>query len=323
VSRTWVRRPLTIAGVLLFGVVLLVTAPAWIVLLLVVDLVMGRWRLPTLRLCAFGLVWAWLEVGGLVGALATWVVGRARRASSQYALQRWWAASIIRSLRVVCGLRIDVEGADRLAPGPVVCLVRHASYGDALVSAWVLGSLSHRDPRYVMKKELLLDPCLDVVGQRIPNWFVDRGSAAVRQEMAGIRSMAIGMGDRDVAVIFPEGTRASDRKRVALLERLERRSPDRHARLSQLQHLLPPRATGASVLLDAVPSASVALMWHTGFDGLDSLSGIHRAIRRGMTRAKVTLEGVSRAEVPDGDDFGRWLDDRWIEMDRLVAASTR
>jgi len=307
----------------LFGVVLLVTAPAWIVLLLVVDLLLGRWRLPTLRLCAFGLVWAWLEVGGLVGAFATWVIGRARRASSQYSLQRWWAASIIRSLRVVCGLRIDVEGADRLASGPVVCLVRHASYGDALVSAWVLGSLSHRHPRYVMKKELLLDPCLDVVGQRIPNWFVDRGSAAVRQEMAGIRSMAIGMGDRDVAVIFPEGTRASDRKRAALLERLERRSPERHARLSELRHLLPPRATGASVLLDAVPSASVALMWHTGFDGLDSLSGIHRAIRRGMTRAKVTLEGVSRDAVPSGDEFGRWLDDRWIEMDRLVAASVR
>ena len=67
----------------MFGVVLLVTAPAWIVLLLVVDLLLGRWRLPSLRLCAFGLVWAWLEVGGLVGAFATWVIGRARRASSQ------------------------------------------------------------------------------------------------------------------------------------------------------------------------------------------------------------------------------------------------
>ncbi|MFM8861026.1 MAG: 1-acyl-sn-glycerol-3-phosphate acyltransferase [Acidimicrobiia bacterium] len=321
-SRTWIRRPLTIGGVALLGVVLLVSAPMWIVLLLIVDLVLGRWRLPTLRLCAFGLVWAWLEVAGLVGALGTWMIGRARRASSQYALQRWWAAAIIRSLRVVCGLRIDVEGADRVAPGPAVCLVRHASYGDALVSAWVLGSLSRRYPRYVMKKELLLDPCLDVVGQRIPNWFVDRGSAAVRQEMAGIRSMAVGMGERDVAVIFPEGTRASDGKRAALLERLERRSPERHARLSELQHLLPPRATGAGVLLDAVPSASVVLMWHTGFDGLDSLRGIHRAIRRGMTRAKVTMESLDRREVPGGDEFGRWLDDRWIEMDRMVAASS-
>ena len=306
---------------MLLGLLLLGTAPVWIVVLLVFDLVLGRWRLPTLRLCAFGLVWAWLEVAGLVGALLTWMVGRARRASSQYALQRWWAASIIRSLRVVCGLRIDVVGADCLAPGPVVCLVRHASYGDALVSAWVLGSLSHRHPRYVMKKELLLDPCLDVVGQRIPNWFVDRGSAAVRQEMAGIRSMATGMSDRDVAVIFPEGTRATDGKRIALLERLERRNPERHARLSQLQHLIPPRATGASVLLDAVPDASVALMWHTGFDGLDSLTGIHRAVRRGMTRAKVTLDAVPRADVPAGEEFVRWLDDRWIEMDRRVAAS--
>lgn len=320
-SRTWIRRPITITGIVLFGVVLVVTIPLWLVLATIVDLVRGRWRLPTTRLFAFGLAWAWLEVGGVLGAFGTWVIGRGRRPSTQYALQRWWAASIIRSLRLTCGLRIDVEGADRLTPGPVVCLVRHASLGDALVSAWILGSLSHRYPRYVMKKELLFDPCLDIVGQRIPNWFVDRGSAAVRQEMAGIRSMAEDMGPRDVAVIFPEGTRASDAKRAAMLERLERRAPDRHERLSQLRHLLPPRSTGAAVLLDAVPEASVVLMWHTGFDGLDSLLGIHRAVRHGRTRARVAIETVDRADVPSGDEFGVWLDDRWIELDRLVAAA--
>jgi len=91
--------------------------------------------------------------------------------------------------------------------------------------------------------------------------------------------------------------------------------------LSQLQHLLPPRSTGASVLLDAVPEASVVLMWHTGFDGLDSLTGIHRAVRHGRTRARVAIETVDRADVPSGDEFGVWLDDRWIELDRLVAAA--
>lgn len=321
VDRTWVRRPITIGGLTLLAIVLVVTIPLWVVLSLGFDLVTGRWRLPTLRLLAFATCWSWLEIAGVAGSAATWLVGRARDMRSQYALQRWWAASIIRSLRWTCGLRIDVVGARDLPPGPIVCLVRHASLGDALVSAWIIGSLSRRFPRYVMKRELLMDPCLDIVGQRIPNWFLDRGTAAVRQELAGIRAMAEGMGDRDVAVIFPEGTRANDEKRDYLVGRLERRSPDRHARMSQLRHLLPPRAAGAEALLDAVPDADVALMWHVGFDGLDSLGGIYGAVRRGRTRARVEVVGVPRVEIPVGEAFGAWLDDRWVEMDERVAAA--
>ena len=32
----------------------------------------------------------------------------------------------------------------------------------------------HLRLRYVLKRELLWDPCLDIVGQRVPNIFVDR-----------------------------------------------------------------------------------------------------------------------------------------------------
>ena len=301
------------------AVVMLVTLPLWLLVGALFDLPTGRLRFPTVRLLAFLLLWSWLEVAGVVGAGLTWLVGRARDLPTQYALQRWWAASIMRSLRITCGLRIEVEGARDLPEGPLVCMARHASLGDALVSAWILGSISRRFPRYVMKKELLFDPCLDIVGQRIPNWFVDRGSAAVRQEMDGIRGMARGMGESDVAVIFPEGTRANDEKRTYLVGRIERRSPERHARMSRLNHLLPPRAGGAEVLLDAVPDADVVLLRHTGFDGLESAGGIHRAVAEGRTRARVTLTAIPRADVPTGDAFAAWLDDRWLEMDEQVA----
>lgn len=318
----WVRRPVMVTAVLLGALLLTVSIPIWLVVATLADLVLGRPRLPTTRLLAFGTAWCWLEMAGVAGAIATWSVGRARDMPAQYALQRWWAARIIGSLRLTCGLRIEVDGVDEVPPGPIVCLVRHASLGDALVSAWILGSLVHRHPRYVMKRELLLDPCLDIVGQRIPNWFLDRGSAAVRQELAGIRSMAEGMGERDVAVIFPEGTRASDDKRAYLVDRLERRDPERHARMVALRHLLPPRAAGARTLLAAVPDASVVFMWHTGFDGLDSISGIHRAVAQGRTRARVVLLPVPRSEVPDDERFDRWLDDHWVAMDGRVAEAT-
>ena len=315
------RRPITVMAVVIGALLLTVLLPIWIVFSVVLDLVGRKWRLPTFRLMCFAWLWLWLETLGILGAELLWLSGQARNQRANYALQRWWAKQLIGSLRLSCGLKIEVEGAENLSAGPLICLGRHASLGDALVSAWIFGSLAKRFPRYVMKKELLFDPCLDVVGQRIPNYFVDRGSAAVRQELTGIRTMAANMGERDVAVIFPEGTRTNDEKRVGLVARLERRAPDRHAKLIGLQRLLPPRSAGASVLLEEIPNGDVVVMWHVGFDGLDTFGGVRRRIASANPSAKVVLEHHTRASIPEGDGFEAWLDDRWLEIDAKVVAA--
>ncbi len=315
------RRPITVMAVVIGALLLTVLLPIWIVFSVVLDLVGRKWRLPTFRLMCFAWLWLWLETLGILGAELLWLTGQARNQRANYALQRWWAKQLIGSLRLSCGLKIEVEGAENLSAGPLICLGRHASLGDALVSAWIFGSLAKRFPRYVMKKELLFDPCLDVVGQRIPNYFVDRGSAAVRQELTGIRTMAANMGERDVAVIFPEGTRTNDEKRVGLVARLERRAPDRHAKLIGLQRLLPPRSAGASVLLEEIPNGDVVVMWHVGFDGLDTFGGVRRRIASANPSAKVVLEYHQRASIPEGDGFEAWLDDRWLEIDAKVVAA--
>ena len=317
-SNVWVRRPITVFGVVFGAILLTALLPVWIIVSLLVDVLGRNWRLPTLRLLCFALLWLWLETFGLIGAASLWVTGQAKNQRANYALQRWWAKQLISSLRITCGLRIEVEGVDQLSNGPLICLGRHASLGDALVSAWIFGSLAQRFPRYVMKKELLFDPCLDVVGQRIPNYFVDRGSAAVRQELTGIRTMAANMADRDVAVIFPEGTRTNDEKRVGLVARLERRAPERHAKLSGLQRLLPPRAAGATALLEEVPTGDVVVMWHVGFDGLDTFAGVRRRIAHAEPSARVVLETHNRSTIPEADKFEAWLDDRWLEIDAKV-----
>jgi 1-acyl-sn-glycerol-3-phosphate acyltransferase len=318
VSKAWVRRPITVLGVVVGALLLTILLPLWVVLSVVFDLGSRSWRLPTLRLLSFAWLWLWLETFGVTGAALIWVTGQGHNHRANYALQRWWAKRLIRSLRITCGLTIEVEGVEALPIGPLICLGRHASLGDALVSAWIFGSLAKRFPRYVMKKELLFDPCLDVVGQRIPNYFVDRGSAAVRQELTGIRTMASNMGERDVAVIFPEGTRTNDAKRIGLVERLERRAPERHAKMIGLRRLLPPRSAGASVLLEEVPGGDVVVMWHVGFDGLDTFAGVRRRIAHAEPSAKVVLELHQRATVPSGEAFEAWLDDRWLEIDAKV-----
>ena len=320
-SRAWVRRPLTIGGVVVAAVLLTLLAPLWMPVTVVVDLLRRRRHLPLVRLGTFAWCWSLLEIAGVVASGALWIVGQGRNRPLHYRLQRWWAAHLIGALCATTGLRIEVEGADGLGDGPLICLGRHASLGDALVSAWVFGSWAGRTPRYVMKRELLADPCLDIVGQRVPNYFVDRSNPVADTEVAGIAAMAEGLGDGDVAVIFPEGTRASAAKRVTRLEQLAERSPARHRRLAGLTHVLPPRPAGAAGLLAKVPDADVVVLWHVGFDGLDTFGRIIAALADGAPQARVVLERHDRSSVPDGDDFIVWLDDRWVAMDAEVRAA--
>ena len=72
----------------------------------------------------------------------------------------------------------------------MVALCRHASIADALVVGWVLSARAHLKPRFVLKKELSFDPCLDVVGRRVPNYFVDRRAVNTQTEINGIAEMA-------------------------------------------------------------------------------------------------------------------------------------
>jgi 1-acyl-sn-glycerol-3-phosphate acyltransferase len=209
------------------------------------------------------------------------------------------------------GLKITVEGASGIGKGPVIALCRHASLADSIMSAWVVATHCNLNPRYVLKKELKIDPCLDILGHRLPNYFVDRGSLNIAGELQGIEQMAAGLGVGDVAVIFPEGSRASGKKRARALERA--------ARLEGLRYLIAPKPAGASALLNAVPHANIMTMWHSGFDGLDTFSGIVRHLGSSKARVHVRVQEYERSTIPTGDAFTEWLDNRWVEMDAAVA----
>jgi hypothetical protein len=131
--------------------------------------------------------------------------------------------------------------------------------------------------------------------------------------------MASGLGVGDVAVIFPEGSRASGKKRTRAIERLRERSPERAARLEGLRYLIAPKPAGASALLNAVPHANIVTMWHSGFDGLDTFSGIVRHLGNSKARVHVRVQEYERSTIPAGDAFTEWLDNRWVEMDAAVA----
>ncbi|MEY4174587.1 MAG: hypothetical protein RI900_1752, partial [Actinomycetota bacterium] len=185
---TTTRRMRSIPALFVAAWLLLLLLPVWAIVSGVIDALRGRWRLPTTRLLAFALCWSWLETAGVVVSAWLWLTRRAWDRPAHYRLQRWWAANLMRSLRVTTGIVVEATEARCLTPGPAIMLCRHASLADSLLSAWVVTSVARMNPRYVLKRELMLDPCLDIVGNRLPNHFLDREAADSSVELAALRN---------------------------------------------------------------------------------------------------------------------------------------
>jgi hypothetical protein len=174
-----------------------------------------------------------------------------------------------------------------------------------------------------LKRELLFDPCLDIVGLRIPNHFLDRDAVDGDSELAALHELGRSVGPGSVAVIFVEGTRANPDKRRRALDKIAERDPARAERLGGLRRLLPPRPGGSAALLAGAPDADVVLAWHTGFDGLDSFSGIVAQLAKPAPAVRFVTTRVPRADVASDMAFEEWLDLQWLAMDELVDAALR
>ncbi len=310
-----VRRALTVPAVALAAGTLTASAWAWAPVTLALDLLRDPQRLPRLRSVSIAAAWAGLETLGVGMSTVLWATGRADDVDAHYALQRWWVLRLVDMLRVLANIRPDVSNLGAIAPGPVVLVSRHASMADVLLPVWLLAQHDMR-PRFVLKRELLIDPCLDIVGNRVPNHFVIRNGADTVAELEALRAMATGMGPRDGAVIYPEGAIANNARRIAALSKLARSDPDRAARLKPLERLMPPRHAGLWAILEGSPDADIVFVDHTG---LEVINEIRRVPAEIPFRApiRVTLHRVRRADIPvTRDAFRDWLDDAWLDLDR-------
>ena len=317
------RRLISMPGLILGAVILTVAIPAWLPLVLVIDACRLKWRFPLARLLSFAVCWAWLETTGVICSALLWVTGQSKNLPKHYALQRWWADRLLQALKATCGFAVEVENIAAFQPGPVLMFARHASLADSLVSAYVVTTLAQMNPRYVLKRELLADPCLDVVGQRLPNHFLDRQATDSTPELEALEALVTDIDSSTVGIIFPEGTRANQKKRDRALEKITVIDPARADRLHEMRHLLPPRPAGAAAMLRGCPSADVVFAWHVGFEGLDTFGGILRAISSRMQPIRFHLRRVERSLIPnnsliDTNELTKWLDGEWMRMDREV-----
>ena len=318
-----VRRRLRTITPLVVGLVL-VTAllPALLVVGLVIDVVRRvAFGVPptAARLVLFLWVYLAAEVGGVAALAAVWVASLGGRRDAwlrdvTWRFQQRWAGALLGAVRVLFGLRLEVAGDDAVAPGPVIVLIRHASIVDNLLPANVVARPHRIRLRYVLKRELLADPCLDVAGRRLPNYFVRRGTGEA-EEVERVRALAHGLGTDEGVLIYPEGTRFTPERRARAIARIAERDPRLAARAERIRHLLPPRLGGVGALLDGAPDADIVVIAHHGFDGLRLISDIWRGGLVGLV-VKVRVTRVPRSSVPEGRAArADWLYDLWQDVD--------
>jgi 1-acyl-sn-glycerol-3-phosphate acyltransferase len=277
-----------------------------------------------LRTVLFFMLFLTCDVYGLGGALATWLGNLVWPGKSRERLLRWnallqrvWGRAIISGAVRIYSMRMEVEGLECTAPGPYLLFVRHVSTADTLLGVALVSYTRHIVLRHVIKKELLWDPCLEIVGNRLPNVFVDRSSASPEREIAAVRNLAHNLGERDGVIIFPEGTRFTPDKLKRVRARLEASAaPEIMARVDRMKHVLPPRRGGPVALLEVTPPLDVVFLAHTGFEGVTRLADLFN----GAMVNRVVRVNFSRVAAADraGKDPLAWLYDQWLEIDRWV-----
>jgi len=311
-----IRRAVTVPAVVMSAATLASSIGVWAPATAAFDLVNGRTSVPRTRMLSLALAWSSLESVGVGISAALWATGRSNDDDLHFTFQRWWADRLLDALRQTANVTFEVEGVERMAPGPLIICSRHASVIDSLIPVWLLGQV-HMRPRYVLKDDLQLDPCLDIFGNRLPNHFVDRDPTDNGAELAKFEQLARGMDARDACVIFPEGTVVTDERRERAVAAIAARDPERARRVGELRELGPVRPGGTVALMRGAPDADLVFVAHSGLEALDHLLDAVHHIPLGRP-VRVEITRVARRDVPTGDDFLPWFDAEWAKCDRQV-----
>jgi len=196
----------------------------------------------------------------------------------------------------------------------VLVLGRHAGEGETLLVLHALLSWHDRGPRVVMHEALRLDPLIDVLGERLPNRFVDPRGGDTEVEIA---AMARELGGTAALLIFPEGANFSERQRRRAIERLDRGGFTREAeRARRMRHVSAPRPGGALAAIEAAPEADVVILGHVGCPtGVRELWAL--LPKEQMVEVRMWLEPADA--IPAGrDERIGWLFDWWETLDAWV-----
>lgn len=283
-----------------------------------------RW--PRTRALGFFYLYLGCETLGVLAAASLWLLrlaGRGTRATAYVrdnaALQRYFTDALFFGAVRLFAMKVDVDGDGDLGQPPFLLFVRHASTADTVLAAALLANRHRLLMRYVLKRELLWDPCLDIVGRRLPNAFVERSKDKTEGDIAALVSLTRGLDSQSAVLIFPEGTRFSSEKLRAARQRLAEHADAELQRIANdYRQVLPPKLGGPLALLEAAPGIDVVFLEHTGFEGARSFAQFFAGGLIGRT-IHARFRRVSPAAIPSAER-ARWLFEQWLICDRYVTA---
>ena len=335
-----VRRPVTVTVWLLVSLVCVTLSP---VLLALAALVAALTRRPQVRIFTrLALAYFALELATLLACGALWLASAGGRMMGTRLFQRlhvrllrWFVHGF--AVRWIALLEIDVAEEPRSqatraleADGPLLFFSRHAGPGDTILLIDRLLTRFDRAPSVVFKQSVAIDPCVDLIGHRLPHAVLDTSEPEVCE--ARIAEVAAGLGVRGVLLLFPEGGNFTAERRRRAIGKLWRTGRRREAaKADAMTHVLPPRPSGALAALRGNPQAGVVFGAHSGL-GLAAFprevwaqAPLRRTFRSRMwlvPAAERPAEGEAEAEVVWIYEWWKRLDD-WIEEQGSESESGR
>ena len=299
----------------------------------IVDLILWlRHRKPWVGVRLVAMLWWFLfgELRALASLAGIWVLtggpfgtGSLRRSRWLYALRVHWSRSHLGGIRVLFGLRFEVEHQELAGPGPVVIMMRHASIIDNVLPDVFVTRAHGIGLRFIVKRELQMIPTIDIGGRWAPTYYVRRASADTAGEVAALRSLAHGLGRHEGILIYPEGTRFTTAKLERAKAVIAERQPELAPLAQRLQHVLPPRLGGPLALLEEARGVDVVFCGHAGFDGYAHVSDIWSGRLVGKT-IHIRFWRHAAADVPsDEQALAAWLYERWQAVDDWVGEQRR
>ncbi len=331
--RRWLRHLIVAPLFCCLVTVLVVTAPLTLLLAAVFSLFVDR-RFRPMRAWAFVIVYSVHDVVALIVGFAIWLrlAGRGRMQDEamqtrHYGLIAWLlrrltdtATWLLRVHVVVVG-SADAEATLLAHDRPVIMLSRHAGPGDSFLLVDELLRRGRR-PSIVLRAALQLDPCIDLLGNRLPFCWVTRARGATAQVCGRIKAIAGAMDDRGALLLFPEGGNFTKLKRSQAIRHLLRRGRRRHARLAaNMDNVLAPRVAGVLAALAAAPHADVIFVAHSGLAGMDARLWERVPVDREL---RVEMFVAAAETIPRSDEArGEWLFSWWSQLDDWVGDAAR
>ena len=272
-----------------------------------------------LRTLGFVTGYLYCQLIGLISALWIWsTIARDQRyIDANHKLKHWWAQSLKNLAEFFYSLTFTEHNTAALQGNSAIMLPRHASIADTIIPVVFYSIPANVRLRYVLKKELLWDPCLDIVGNRLPNHFVDRSGEDSDAARAGVTNLLQDLGDNEGLMIFVEGTRSTPERRSQLRAKAQNNA-DLLSQVDRWPDLLPPRLGGVSSVLAANPGRDILFCAHHGFEGS---SHFRNLLNGSWCNAKINVEywRVPFAEIPTSSDQHRdFLFTQWDRMQATI-----